>query len=67
MHAAIEATPRPYEHVRRSTGAPQHLIGEAAGLTLRWGIVGHNEEQVVIAVGPGLASGLRAKQVDALW
>ena len=42
MHAAVEALPRPYEHVRRSTGAPQYLIGEGGWFDAQ---VGHRRAQ----------------------
>lgn len=55
------------DRIDRRPDTPEHLIRELAVAPFGGRIVGRHDEQIVVAVGSGVAPGLRAEELDALW
>src|SRR5580698_9434856 len=60
---AVELTRRPDQHIRRNAGSPKNLVGGATAAKFCWRIVGHNEHDVVIAVGTGVTPRNRSEEI----
>jgi len=66
MQAAVETLARPDEDIGRRAGAPQDFVRQTARPPRRRGIVWHDDQHVVIAVGPRVSTCLRAEEIDTL-
>jgi hypothetical protein len=62
--SAVEALTGPDEHVGGNAGAPEGLVGQSAAPTLRRGRIRDDEEQIVIAVEPGVSARPRTEEID---
>jgi hypothetical protein len=63
--AALEPRPRTDQNVGRHARAPQDLVGESGAPAFRWGVVRHDEQEVVVAVRPDLSARPGAEEVHA--
>lgn len=66
MQSALKLASRPDVNINRGPQTPQSVIGAGWAKELRWGIVRHDQQDIVVAVGAGFAACHRAEEVDAL-
>ena len=66
MQPCIKGGPGPNEHVHGHSKPPENLVGKAALSPVGRGVIGHDQENIVVAVRTGLAPGLRPEEVDSL-
>src|ERR1035438_2077322 len=55
-----------YEHVGGGPRAPENFIGQAASPAFRGSVVGHYNQQIVVAVRASVSTGDGAEKVDSL-
>ena len=66
MPSAFEVAAGPYKDIGRDARPAEGLVSEPAGATVGRSIIGHHHQDVEIAVRSGVATRVRAEQVNAL-
>ncbi len=65
MQLSIEIALRPNLHVRRRSGSAKSPVPRIPPPEVRWGFIGENDHQVVIAVRAGIPARRRTEQVNS--
>ena len=66
MQAFFERRSRPDDDVRGKTRPSQRLVGEPAPSPFWLCVVGNDDQEVIVAVPSGIATGFRAEEVNTL-
>lgn len=64
MGAGVKPPATAHHRIDGGCRAPKHFVCELAVAPFRGRIIGNDEEQVVVAVGPGIAARLRAEEIN---
>ena len=66
MPPALEVAKRPHEDIRRSPSPSEDLVGKPAAAPLPLSAIGHDDQDVEIAVGPTVPPRARTEEMEAL-
>jgi len=66
MKAALEVAPGLHQHVGRGPRPAKGGISESAATPIQRRRIRHDHEQIVVAIRPGIAAGMRPEEIDSL-